>query len=158
MKSIFKRFELPLSEAEDNFPHEIDTYVMQTEITKDKQIVKTLVPGETVDVYENIQADNHGLDVYDLIKRFNAGDPNVKIGICDWNDGDFSATTMSLVEMQSIVENFGATWDSLPLDVRQHYDHDLTKFLNGVDTGEFKSYIESRNKPATSVADTDKED
>jgi len=146
--AIFSRFVKPESEPEKDFPMEIPQYEIQVEVTKDKQVIKKLVESdEKLNIYEKIQADNHGLDVYDLIKRFNAGDPNVSINIVDWKDGDFIGSTISLVEMQSIMENASAQWDSLPLDVRQHYDHDLTKFLNGVDTGELKEFMANRNKP-----------
>lgn len=145
--AIFSRFCKPESVPEKDFPMEIPQYEMEVKATKDAQIVKTLVESdEKINIYEKIQADNHGLDVYDLIKRFTNGDPNVKIGIIDWKDGNFEGTTMSLVEMQSVIENAAAEWEGLPLDVRQHYDNDLTKFLNGVDTGELKSFLDSRNQ------------
>lgn len=152
--AIFSRFKKPDSVAEDNFPKEIPQYEYQVEVTKDKQVIKKLVESEEkVNIYDKIQADNHGLDVYDLIKRFSAGDPNVQINIVDWKDGDFTGTTMSLVEMQSIIENASAEWEGLPLDVRQHYDHDLTKFLNGVDSGELKEFMANRGKSETTSAD-----
>lgn len=146
--AIFSRFCKPESVPEKDFPMEIPQYEMEVKATKDAQIVKTLVESdEKINIYEKIQADNHGLDVYDLIKRFTNGDPNVKIGIIDWKDGNFEGTTMSLVEMQSVIENAAAEWEGLPLDVRQHYDNDLTKFLNGVDTGELMTFLDARNAP-----------
>lgn len=152
--AIFSRFKKPDSVPEDNFPKEIPQFEYQVEVTKDKQVVKKLVESEEkVNIYDKIQADNHGLDVYDLIKRFSAGDPNVQINIVDWKDGDFTGTTMSLVEMQSVIENATAEWEGLPLDVRQHYDHDLTKFLNGVDSGELKEFLAKKNAPAPAPDD-----
>lgn len=152
--AIFSRFKKPDSIPEKDFPKEIPQYEYQVEVTEDKQVVKKLVESdEKVNIYEKIQADNHGLDVYDLIKRFSAGDPNVQINIVDWKDGDFTGTTMSLVEMQSVIENATAEWESLPLDVRQHYDHDLTKFLNGVDSGELREFMNNRGKPTPAPAD-----
>lgn len=145
---FFSRSEVPESIAQDDFPKEIPQYEMQITYDKDtKQIQKTLVESEEkINIYDKIQADNHGLTVQELIKRYTAGDPNVKIGVIDWKDGDFTGATASLVEMQSIIDNFGATWDSLPLEVREHYDHDLTKFLNGVDTGEYNKFIAEKTK------------
>lgn len=157
--AIFSRFCKPESVQEKDFPMEIPQYEMEVKATKDAQIVKTLVESdEKINIYEKIQADNHGLDVYDLIKRFTNGDPNIKIGIIDWKDGNFEGTTMSLVEMQSVVENAAAEWEGLPLDVRQHYDNDLTKFLNGVDTGELKTFLAERNAPKTQVSVDNSED
>lgn len=156
--AIFSRFCKPESVPEKDFPMEIPQYEMEVKATKDAQIVKTLVESdEKINIYEKIQADNHGLDVYDLIKRFTNGDPNVKIGIIDWKDGNFEGTTMSLVEMQSVIENAAAEWEGLPLDIRQHYDNDLTKFLNGVDTGELNKFMAERNAPKTN-APADKEE
>lgn len=148
--AIFSRFNKPESVPQKDFPMEIPQYEMVVDVdTKSKQVTKTLKESEEkLNIYEKIQADNHGLDVYELIKRFNAGDPNVHINIIDWKDGDFTATTMSLVEMQSIMDNAAAEWDGLPLEVRAHYDHDLTKFLNGVDTGELKEFMASLKNPA----------
>ena len=144
--AMFSRFVKPESLAESDFPKEIPDYEYKVEVTKDKQVIKTLVESDKkINIYDKIQADNHGLDVYDLIKRYVNGDENVKINIIDWQDGDFSGTTMSLVEMQSVIENASAEWETLPLDVRQHYDHDLTKFLNGVDTGELKEFMAKRD-------------
>lgn len=148
--AIFSRFNKPESVPQKDFPMEIPQYEMVVDVdTKSKQVTKTLKESEEkLNIYEKIQADNHGLDVYELIKRFNAGDPNVHINIIDWKDGDFTGTTMSLVEMQSIMDNAAAEWDALPLEVRKHYDHDLTKFLNGVDTGELKEFMASLKNPA----------
>ena len=157
--AIFSRFCKPESVPEKDFPMEIPQYEMEVKATKDAQIVKTLVESdEKINIYEKIQADNHGLDVYDLIKRFTNGDPNVKIGIIDWKDGSFEGTTMSLVEMQSVIENAAAEWESLPLEVRKHYDNDLTKFLNGVDTGEINEFMATINDPKinTPVKEEDK--
>lgn len=142
---IFSRFNKPESVPQKDFPMEIPQYEMVIDVdSKTKQVTKTLKESdEKLNIYEKIQADNHGLDVYELIKRFNAGDPNVHINIVDWKDGDFTGTTMSLVEMQSIIDNAAAEWESLPLEVRKHYDHDLTKFLNGADTGELKEFMAS---------------
>lgn len=145
--AIFSRFVKPESVPQSDFPMEEVQYEIQVEVTKDKQVIKKLVESEDkVNIYEKIQADNHGLDVYDLIKRFSAGDPNVQINIVDWKDGDFYGTTMSLVEMQTVMNNAASEWEGLPLDVRQHYDHDLTKFLNAVDTGELKEYLANKDK------------
>lgn len=152
---IFSRFNKPESVPQKDFPMEIPQYEMVVDVdTKSKQVTKTLKESEEkLNIYEKIQADNHGLDVYELIKRFNAGDPNVHINIIDWKDGDFTGTTMSLVEMQSIMDNAAAEWDGLPLEVRAHYDHDLTKFLNGVDTGELKEFMSSLKNPAPKQED-----
>ena len=145
--AIFSRFVKPESVPQSDFPMEEVQYEIQVEVTKDKQVIKKLVESEDkVNIYEKIQADNHGLDVYDLIKRFSAGDPNVQINIVDWKDGDFYGTTMSLVEMQTVMNNAASEWEGLPLDVRQHYDHDLTKFLNAIDTGELKEYLANKDK------------
>lgn len=138
---IFSRFNKPESVPESDFPMEIPKYEMEVSVTKDKQIEKKLVEcKEKVNIYEKIQADNHGLDVYDLIRRFNAGDTSIKIGAIDWQDGDFTGTTMSLVEMQAVLETAQAQFESSPLEVRQHYDSDFTKFLNGLETGEFAQW------------------
>ena len=159
--AIFSRFKKPESVPEKDFPHEIPSYEMEVSVSADnKQIIKKLVESkEKVDIYKKIQADNHGLTVQDLIKRYTQGDPNIKIGIVDWHDNDFTGTTMSLVEMQAAMESAAAEWEGLDIRVREHYDHDLTKFLHGVDTGEIKTFIESLNSsaPATKVEE-DKQD
>lgn len=158
MKSIFKRFELPESVPQDDFPKEIPQYEMQVEVTKDKQIIKKLVESdEKLNIYEKIQADNHGLDVYDLIARFNAGDTTIKFGIVDWQDGDFTGTTTSLVEMQSILENAQAQFEAAPLEVRKHYDSDFTKFLNGLETGEFATWQKSLAKQVVTPSEIKEE-
>lgn len=151
--AIFSRFKKPESVPEKNFPHEIPQYEMEVSVSSDnKQIIKKLVESkEKVDIYKKIQADNHGLTVQELIKRYTQGDPNIKIGIVDWKDNDFTGTTMSLVEMQAAMESAAAEWEGLDIRVREHYDHDLTKFLYGVDTGEIKTFIDSLNKPAPKV-------
>ena len=155
---IFSRFNKPESVPESDFPMEIPQYEMSVEVTKDKQIIKKLVEApDKINIYEKIQADNHGLDVYDLIKRFNAGDTSIKIGAIDWQDGDFTGTTMSLVEMQAVLDTAQSQFENSPLEVRQHYDSDFTKFLNGLETGEYAQWVASKAKPAAPKTDTNEE-
>ena len=155
---IFSRFVKPESVPQDDFPKEIPQYEIQVEVTKDKQVVKKLVESEEkLNVYDKIQADNHGLDVYELIKRFNAGDTSIHIGVVDWQDGDFTGTTMSLVEMQSLIDNQRAQFENAPLELRQHYDSDFTKFLNGLESGEYSKWIAEQKKPASAPASDETE-
>ena len=145
---IFSRFVKPESIPEKDFPEEIPQYEMQVEVTKDKQVIKKLVESDKkINIYEKIQSENHGLDVYDLIKKFNAGDTSIKIGAVDWNDGDFIGTTMSLVEMQSVLETAQSQFENAPLEIRQHYDSDFTKYLNGWETGELAEFVAKNAKP-----------
>lgn len=139
------RVNRPDRVQQGDFPHIIPQYEMQIHVNENNQVVKTLVqlPEEqSVDIYEKIQSDNHGLDVYDLLKRYGAGDPNA-ITFEQWCDGDFSAVTGSLLEMNARLENAKGYFESAPLEVRQHYDSDIYKFLNGVDSGEYFDFIKA---------------
>ena len=68
--AIFSRFCKPESVPEKDFPMEIPQYEMEVKATKDAQIVKTLVESdEKINIYEKIQADNHGLDIRITISK-----------------------------------------------------------------------------------------
>lgn len=157
---FYSRYCRPEVAGDSDFPHVIPQFEMVVEVTPDKQIEKKLVqlPEEkSINIYDQIQSENHGLDVYDLIKRFNAGDPNVSLGVIDWEDGDYSAVTSSLLEMEARLNNCKGFFESADLELRKHYDNDFSKFLNGVDTGEFFEYQRSLEQPVVNKEDNTNE-
>lgn len=86
--------------------------------------------------YEKIQASLQGNTVRDILDRFTKGD-NMALGVDTNSYADITnaPTTLAAAQQQMIdAEKF---FMSLPVDIRRQYDHNITTFLNSVNSGEF---------------------
>lgn len=107
--------------------------IYQEQIDKDgKKMLKEV--GQT-NRYEKIQTFKEETMIYNILKRFAAGDVealNQKKGTF----GDFSNTPTSLAEAQQQLIDAENTFNSLPLEIRGEFDHSYEQFLASAQKGD----------------------
>lgn len=98
----------------------------------DNKPIRTIkVAGET-DFYQKIQENRLGTDIYDVLDRYNKGDVEA-IGENIGNFVDVVGFPNSLQAMEQVRIDAEYAFNSLPLDVRRKYGHDIGAFLADVE-------------------------
>lgn len=96
------------------------------ELDENGEPVKT---GET-NVYEQIQVSKEECEIYNILKRYDAGDLSV---IKDPNEGavfaDFSNMPTNVLDSMANMDKAIANWNSLPKGVRELFGNDVSKFM-----------------------------
>lgn len=88
------------------------------------------------DIYPEIQSHAKSVDINEIILRHQRGDIDVltqRAGVY----GDFTNLPTSYAELYQSVLDAQAYFDSLPLDIRQKFDHSFSKFFTSIGTPEF---------------------
>lgn len=99
---------------------------------------EVLVPVGEHDIYPEIQSHAKSVDINEIILRHQRGDIDVlaqRAGMY----GDFTNMPTSYVELYQSVLDAQAYFDSLPLEVRQKFDHSFSKFFTSIGTPEFEA-------------------
>lgn len=117
-------------------------YPVTTSIVTDYQLSlavdgkEVLVPVGEHDIYPEIQSHAKSVDINEIILRYQRGDIDVlaqRAGVY----GDFTNMPTSYAELYQSVLDAQAYFDSLPLEVRQKFDHSFSKFFTSIGTPEF---------------------
>ena len=90
------------------------------------------------DIYPEIQSHAKSVDINEIILRHQRGDIDVlaqRAGMY----GDFTNLPTSYAELYQSVLDAQAYFDSLPLDIRQKFDHSFSKFFTSIGTPEFNA-------------------
>lgn len=90
------------------------------------------------DIYPEIQSHAKSVDINEIILRHQRGDIDVlaqRAGMY----GDFTNMPTSYAELYQSVLDAQAYFDSLPLDIRQKFDHSFSKFFTSIGTPEFST-------------------
>jgi hypothetical protein len=90
------------------------------------------------DIYPEIQSHAKSVDINEIILRHQRGDIDVlaqRAGMY----GDFTNMPTSYAELYQNVLDAQAYFDSLPLEVRQKFDHSFSKFFTSIGTSEFEA-------------------
>lgn len=95
------------------------------EINKNGQKILTIT-GET-NVYEKIQEQLEETKIENVLQRVVAGDTTVlrPDGIYQ----DITEMPNNLIEARRMMQSLENTWNTLPNEIKQHYDFDLEKFI-----------------------------
>lgn len=109
---------------------------------KDEKILKDidgrmeLVKVGESNLYEYIQSHKDSVDINKMLERYQSGDvtalDRVKAQYLD-----LEGAPGSLAEMYSFVRNTSAFFESLPLKVREEYDHNVSNFVADIGTPHF---------------------
>lgn len=90
------------------------------------------------DIYPEIQSHAKSVDINEIVLRHQRGDIDVlaqRAGLY----GDFTNMPTSYAELYQNVLDAQAYFDSLPLDIRQKFDHSFSKFFTSIGTPEFNA-------------------
>lgn len=90
------------------------------------------------DIYPEIQSHAKSVDINEIVLRHQRGDIDVlaqRAGMY----GDFTNLPTSYAELYQNVLDAQAYFDSLPLEVRQKFDHSFSKFFTSIGTSEFEA-------------------
>lgn len=90
------------------------------------------------DIYPEIQSHAKSVDINEIILRYQRGDIDIlaqRTGLY----GDFTNLPTSYAELYQNVLDAQAYFDSLPLDIRQKFDHSFSKFFTSIGTPEFNA-------------------
>lgn len=101
------------------------------------------------DIYPEIQSHAKSVDINEIVLRHQRGDIDVlaqRAGLY----GDFTNMPTSYAELYQSVLDAQAYFDSLPLDVRQKFDHSFSKFFTSIGTPEFDAVF---SQPVVDVVD-----
>lgn len=101
------------------------------------------------DIYSEIQSHAKSVDINEIILRHQRGDIDVlaqRAGMY----GDFTNMPTSYAELYQSVLDAQAYFDSLPLDIRQKFDHSFSKFFTSIGTPEFNAVF---SQPVVDVVD-----
>lgn len=110
---------------------------------------EVLVPVGEHDIYPEIQSHAKSVDINEIILRHQRGDIDVlaqRAGMY----GDFTNLPTSYAELYQSVLDAQAYFDSLPLDIRQKFDHSFSKFFTSIGTPEFDAVF---SQPVVDVVD-----
>lgn len=127
---FFSRNNLPATIPQPRCNKIVNEY--KKEVQKNGS-VKAVVTGKT-NIYEKIQASKDDCLVYNILDRFNAGDVSV-LNARHGEYGDFSEAPKSLAESQQRLIDAENYFNTLPLDVRNEFNHSVLDFLNSVGDG-----------------------
>lgn len=90
------------------------------------------------DIYPEIQSHAKSVDINEIVLRHQRGDIDVlaqRAGMY----GDFTNMPTSYAELYQNVLDAQSYFDSLPLEVRQKFDHSFSKFFTSIGTPEFEA-------------------
>ena len=119
-------------------------YPVTTSIVTDYQLSlapdgkEVLVAVGEHDIYPEIQSHAKSVDINEIVLRHQRGDIDVlaqRAGMY----GDFTNMPTSYAELYQNVLDAQAYFDSLPLEVRQKFDHSFSKFFTSIGTPEFNA-------------------
>jgi hypothetical protein len=119
-------------------------YPVTTSIVTDYQLSlapdgkETLIAVGEHDIYPEIQSHAKSVDINEIVLRHQRGDIDVlaqRAGMY----GDFTNLPTSYAELYQNVLDAQAYFDSLPLEVRQKFDHSFSKFFTSIGTSEFEA-------------------
>lgn len=99
-------------------------------------------------VYEIIQASAEGAAISSIITRWRSGDDSV-LHVSEGFFADITDFPSSLAESQNALIKAQNTFNSLPLEVRQHFGMNFSRFLNHVSDPNF-SFTSDVTSPSPS--------
>lgn len=86
---------------------------------------------------EAIKAAADGISIADKLARWRHGDESA-FGVPGGSYGDFTQLPKTLAEAQQFAMNAQNVFETLPLEVRSAYGHNLGDFLDAVEKGEYQ--------------------
>lgn len=131
-----KRFPAPIGSR----------YAKRYQKTTDGELMEAGVE----DVYDSIQKAALGITLNDLIRRAQNGDTNA-IGDVVPSYADLSKAPKDLLEAHAMLSNARASYDSLPLELRNSFGNSFDKFIAACADG---SVVKALSGSAASKADT----
>jgi len=139
---FYHRSHLPKSTPQGEFSQFEPEYSLK--ITDGREeLVRT---GQT-NVYDKIQASKNETLIYNILDRFQNGEiPNL-----DLKKGfyaDMSKAPESLAQAQQAMIDCEKLFASLPLEIRQSYDHSISKFIVALDDGSFEKRFDKKTPVA----------
>lgn len=124
MAEFYSRNNLPKTIPQPKCEKIVSTYGKEVQENGTIKVVET---GKT-NIYEKIQAGKDDCLVYNIIERFKNGD----IDALNQRQGQYADITKepkTLVEYQQSYIDAENYFNSLPLEVRRQFDHNVTDFL-----------------------------
>lgn len=103
--------------------------------------VITLRQIDVVDYYAKIQSDAPYCDIGYLLQRYAAGDPTA-LQMSKGFYADVTSAPHSLAEAYELNVRCESAFKSLPLAVREKFDHSYFKFLQAAGTDAFEKMLE----------------
>lgn len=103
------------------------------------------------DIYPEIQSHAKSVDINEIVLRYQRGDIDVlaqRAGVY----GDFTNMPTSYAELYQNVLDAQAYFDSLPLEIRQKFDHSFSKFFSSIGTPEFNAVFSQPEVDSTNVS------
>lgn len=119
---------------------EIDTFEIQVD---DKTGKKELVKVGKTNIYKKIQANLEETQIYNILDKFNAGNPEIveRLQRIDGVFGDFTNAPKSLAEAQQKIIDAHNEFLKLPSDVRKEFNNSTTEFLAGLENGKIEEVL-----------------
>lgn len=112
--------------------------VLYNSIVQDDGSVELVESGRE-NLYESIQSHKDSCDIHVLLARFHAGDPEA-LSRVQGVYGDFTEMPKSYAELLNAVIAGNNMFMSLPVEVREKFDHSPEKFMAAMD--DMPSFLE----------------
>lgn len=109
--------------------------------------VKTVIPDGKTNRYEKIQAHKEECMIENILARA-AVDPNA-LNIRTGQYGDFTKMPKTLMEAQNMTIRINEEFMKLPADVRNKFDNNLEKYINGYGTIDWAKNLGIYEEPVT---------
>lgn len=119
------------------------------EIDKDGR--RSLRRDGVIDVYAQIQSHKDSVDIHYIMERFANGDASV-LSKAQGIYGDFTNVPTSVVELQQRVMDAERLFYTLPVDVREKFEHNPSMFYASIGSDAFNEVMgidKTKDNPAT---------
>lgn len=110
----------------------VDDYLAETSRFGDVNLTKI----GTSNLYERIQSYADSCDMALLISRYMQGDTTA-LNRVQALYGDFTDAPRSIADAISLFDRVSADFASLPVDIKEQFDNDPTKFISSLGSPEF---------------------
>ena len=107
------------------------------EQTFDKEKIFIIKFGQKINVYDMIQENNVDTDIYKIMQKYGYSEEQAKSIMAKGKEGIYADLTgiNGLRDLEEKSIKAKELWESLPLEERRKYDHNINKFLqNGEET------------------------
>lgn len=134
-ETIFSRFKSnwkPRHTFSESGSPIIDDYLAESSRFGDVKLTKI----GTTNLYERIQSFAESCDMALLISRYMQGDATA-LNRVQALYGDFSDAPQSYTDAVALFERVAADFSTLPIDIKEKFDNDASKFMDSLGSPEF---------------------
>lgn len=100
----------------------------------------TLVESGTADLYAEIQSHKDSVDIYTILKRYEAGDLDV-LSRVQGVYADVTGMPRTYAEMLQRIEDGKNVFASLPKEIRENFNNDVNQFFAAMDSPDFSKRL-----------------